>query len=94
MESVFCVDFLEEALRSHGKLEIFNSDQGAQFSSEALTAVLKQEGLVINMDGRGRVFDNAAEFLVSGNNNSHSHTLSRLWRSGPYSDFLISIKEK
>ncbi len=41
MEAVFCVDCLEEALRTHGKPEIFNSDQGSQFTSEAFTGVLK-----------------------------------------------------
>ena len=51
MESVFCVDCLEEALRSHGKPEIFNGDQGAQFTSEAFTGVLKREGVVISRDG-------------------------------------------
>ena len=45
---------------AHGKLEIFNSDQGAQFTSETFTGVLKREGIVISMDGRGRAFDNIA----------------------------------
>ncbi len=53
MEAVFCVDCLEEALRTHGKPEIFNSDQGSQFTSEAFTGVLQREGVVISMDGRG-----------------------------------------
>ena len=75
MESVFCVDCLEEALRSHGKPEIFNSDQGAQFTSEAFTGVLKREGVVISMDGRGRVFDNIF--------------VERLWRSVKYEDVYL-----
>ena len=54
MKSVFCVDCLEEALHTHGKPEIFNSDQGSQFTSEAFTGVLKREGVVISMDGRRR----------------------------------------
>ncbi len=54
MEAMFCVDCLEEALRAHGKPEIFNSDQGSQFTSDAFTDVLKREGIVISMDGRGR----------------------------------------
>ena len=53
MEAVFCIDCLEETLHSHGKPEIFNSDQGSQF-----TSVLQREGIVISMDGRGRAFDN------------------------------------
>ena len=53
MEAIFCVDCLEEALRIHGQAEIFNSDQGAQFTSAAFTGVLEREGIVIGMDGRG-----------------------------------------
>jgi putative transposase len=53
MEAVFCVDCLEEALRHHGKPEIFNSDQGAQFTSIAFTGMLEREGIVVSMDGRG-----------------------------------------
>ena len=58
MEAVFCVDCLEEALRTHGTPEIFNSDQGSQFTSLAFTSVLKQANILISMDGRGRAFDN------------------------------------
>jgi putative transposase len=49
MEALFCVDCLEDALRAHGKPEVFNSDQGAQFTSEAFTGVLKREGIDISM---------------------------------------------
>lgn len=60
MDTSFCVDCLEEAIRLHGKPEIFNSDQGSQFNSEAFTGVLKEHGIAISMistnsmDGRGR----------------------------------------
>ena len=47
----------EEALREHCKPEVFNSDQGTQFTSEAFTGVLKREGVTISMDGRGCAFD-------------------------------------
>lgn len=57
MEAVFCVDCLEDALRAHGKPEIFNSDQGSQFTLDGFTGVLKREGITISMDGRGRAFD-------------------------------------
>jgi hypothetical protein len=53
MDAVFCVDCLEEALRTHGKPEIFNSDQGAQFTSEAFTNVLTRAGIVISMRWTG-----------------------------------------
>ena len=75
MEAVFCVDCLEEALRTHGKPEIFNSDQGSQFTSEAFTGVLKREGIVISMDGRGRAFDNIF--------------VERLWRSVKHEDVYL-----
>ncbi len=58
MDASFCVDCLEDALRSHGEPEVFNSDQGAQFTSDAFTGVLKNKGITISMDGRGRAFDN------------------------------------
>lgn len=75
MEAVFCVDCLEEALRAHGKPEIFNSDQGAQFTSETFTCVLKREGITISMDGRGRAFDNIF--------------VERLWRSVKHEDVYL-----
>jgi putative transposase len=59
MEAVFCVDCLEDALRIHGKPEVFNSDQGSQFTSDAFTGVLKRESVTISMDGRGRALDSA-----------------------------------
>ena len=57
MDAVFCVDCLEDALRDHGKPEVFNSDQGSQFTSEDFTGVLKREDITISMDGRGRAYD-------------------------------------
>ena len=55
MDTSFCVDCLQEALQTYGKPEVFNSDQGSQFTSEAFTNVLKGEGITISMDGRGRL---------------------------------------
>ena len=75
MEATFCVDCLEEALRIHGKPEIFNTDQGSQFTSVAFTAVLKREGITISMDGRGRAFDNIF--------------VERLWRNVKYEDVYL-----
>ena len=75
MNAAFCVDCLEEALRGHNKPEIFNSDQGSQFTSEAFTGVLKREGINISMDGRGRAFDNIF--------------VERLWRSVKYEDVFL-----
>ena len=75
MEAVFCVDCLEDALRHHGKPEIFNSDQGSQFTSAAFTDVLKRESVVISMDGRGRAFDNIF--------------VERLWRSVKHEDVYL-----
>lgn len=75
MEAVFCVDCLEDALRHHGTPEIFNSDQGSQFTSAAFTDVLKREGVIISMDGRGRAFDNIF--------------VERLWRSVKHEDVYL-----
>ena len=58
MEADFCVEALQEAIGRYGCPEIFNTDQGAQFTSEAFTTVLKENGIAISMDGRGRVQDN------------------------------------
>ena len=67
LDAGFCVDCLEEALHAHGRPEIFNSDQGVQFTSEAFTGVLLREGIAISMDGPGRALDNLF--------------VERLWRS-------------
>ncbi len=75
METVFCIDCLEEALRSGVKPEIFNSDQGSQFTSKAFTDVLLGQGITISMDGRGRVFDNIF--------------VERLWRNVKYEDVYL-----
>ena len=58
MDADFCVEALKEAIGRYGCPEIFNTDQGSQFTSEAFTAVLKDYGIAISMDGRGRVLDN------------------------------------
>ena len=75
LEAGFCVDCLEDALRVHGKPEVFNSDQGAQFTSAAFTRVLLDAGIVISMDGRGRALDNIF--------------VERLWRSVKYEDIYL-----
>ena len=58
LDSDFCVDALTEALSRYGRPEIFNTDQGAQFTSRAFTNLLKEHKVAISMDGRGRVQDN------------------------------------
>jgi len=75
MDTVFCIDCLEEALRHHGTPEMFNSDQGSQFTSLAYTGVLKRAGVVISMDGRGRAFDNIF--------------VERLWRNVKHEDIYL-----
>ncbi len=54
----FCTDGFSEALQRYGRPEIFNSDQGSQFISLEFTSVLKDAGVAISMDGRGRCMDN------------------------------------
>ncbi len=58
LEADFCVDALEEAIGRYGAPEVFNTDQGAQFTSEAFTGALKAHGVRISMDGKGRWLDN------------------------------------
>jgi putative transposase len=58
LDSEFCVSALEEAIACYGRPEIFNTDQGSQFTSMAFTNVLKANGVKISMDGRGRCMDN------------------------------------
>jgi putative transposase len=57
LEVDFCIEALEEALRN-GQPEIFNTDQGAQFTSQAFTSLLEQHGIKVSMDGKGRYTDN------------------------------------
>ena len=75
MDASFCVDCLEDALRTCDRPEIFNSDQGVQFTCTAFTDVLKREGIGISMDGRGRALDNIF--------------VERLWRSVKYEDIYL-----
>ncbi len=75
LDAGFCVDCLEEALHTHGSPEVFNTDQGSQFTSQAFTGVLLREGIAISMDGRGRALDNIF--------------VERLWRSVKYEDVYL-----
>lgn len=70
MDAGFCIEALHEAMARYGKPEIFNTDQGSQFTSLDFTGVLKDAGITISMDGRGRCLDNIF--------------IERLWRSLKY----------
>lgn len=74
METTFCVEALEAALES-SKPEIFNTDQGAQFTALAFVGTLQDAGIRVSMDGRGRALDNAF--------------IERLWRSVKYEDLYL-----
>ncbi len=75
LDTDFCVECLKEALELYGLPEIFNSDQGSQFTSNDFTGALFEQGILISMDGRGRVFDNIF--------------VERLWRSVKYENVYI-----
>jgi putative transposase len=75
MDADFCVDALEGAISRYGAPDIFNTDQGAQFTSEAFTGVLKAAGIRISMDGKGRWVDNVF--------------VERLWRSLKYEEIYL-----
>jgi putative transposase len=79
MDADFCVAALEEALQKYGHPEIFNTDQGSQFTSFEFTRVLKDAGIRISMDGRGRWMDNIM--------------IERLWRSLKYESVYLHAFE-
>jgi len=79
MDADFCVDALEEAIARYGRPEIFNSDQGSQFTSDDFTKVLKNNEIQISMDGKGRWVDNVF--------------IERLWRSLKYEDIYLKAYE-
>ena len=79
MDVHFCLDALDEALRRFDKPEIFNTDQGSQFTSEAFTGRLKQERIKISMDGKRRWIDNVF--------------VERLWRSLKYEEVYLKAYE-
>ncbi|MHB0791235.1 IS3 family transposase [Bradyrhizobium sp. 5.13L] len=75
MEAAFCVETLEDALARHGRPDIFNTDQGSQFTGAAFTGVLASHGIAISMDGRGAWRDNVF--------------VERLWRSVKYEEVYL-----
>ena len=75
MDTGFCVEALQEALDRYGLPDIFNTDQGVQFTSATFTGVLEASGVRISMDGKGRYLDNIF--------------IERLWRSLKYEDIYI-----
>jgi putative transposase len=75
MEVDFCLDAVEEALAKHGKPEIFNTDQGSQFTSAAFTGLLQDNAIAISMDGKGSWRDNVF--------------VERLWRSIKYEEVYL-----
>ncbi|MHB8223898.1 MAG: IS3 family transposase, partial [Desulfurivibrionaceae bacterium] len=79
LDTRFCVDALKEAIRKYGTPEIFNTDQGCQFTSKAFTSALKSAGVKISMDGKGRFKDNIF--------------IERLWRSLKYERIYLKAYE-
>jgi len=79
MDTGFCIDSLGKALQRFGAPQIFNTDQGAQFTSEAFTNVLRKYGVEISMDGKGRWVDNVF--------------VERLWRSVKYEGVYLHAYE-
>jgi putative transposase len=79
LEVSFCIKGLKKALQKFGKPEIFNSDQGSQFTSLAFTAVLLENDIKISMDGKGRATDNAV--------------IERFWRSLKYEHIYLHAPE-
>jgi putative transposase len=79
MDTSFCVEALQEALDGFGRPQIFNTDQGAQFTADDFTSVLRDAGVAISMDGRGRWTDNVF--------------IERVWRSLKYEEVFLHAYE-
>jgi putative transposase len=79
MEAAFCVETLEDALARYGRPDVFNTDQGSQFTGAAFTAVLADHGIAISMDGKGAWRDNVF--------------VERLWRSVKYEEVYLRAYE-
>jgi putative transposase len=79
MQAAFCVETLEDALARHGKPDIFNTDQGSQFTGAAFTGLLASNGIAISMDGKGAWRDNVF--------------VERLWRSVKYEEVYLRAYE-
>jgi putative transposase len=79
LDAAFCIEALEEALERYNAPEIFNTDQGAQFTCEGFTSVLADHGVAISMDGRGRWLDNVF--------------IERLWRSVKHEEVYLKAYE-
>ena len=75
LDSAFCTDALEEAIEKYGCPDIFNTDQGSQFTTEAFTNILRSNSIGISMDGKGRWRDNVF--------------IERLWKSVKYEDIYL-----
>ena len=75
LDPSFCIEALEEALKNYGTPEIFNTDQGSQFTSEAFTGILNARGIRISMDGKGRWMDNVF--------------IERLWKNVKYEEVYL-----
>ena len=79
MDNSFCLEALEEAIARYGTPEIFNTDQGSQFTSDAFTGTLKEHNIRITMDGKGSWRDNVF--------------VERLWRSVKYEEVYLKAYE-
>ncbi|MFV0472467.1 MAG: transposase [Paludibacteraceae bacterium] len=79
MSAAWCTQVLDEAIKDHGAPEIFNTDQGSQFTSEVFTNTLKENGIRILMDGKGSALENIF--------------IECLWRSVKYEHIYLNIYE-
>jgi putative transposase len=79
MSAEWCTEVLKEAIKNHGIPEIFNTDQGSQFTSDVFINTLIDNGIKISMDGKGRALDNIF--------------IERLWRSVKYENIYLNVYE-
>jgi putative transposase len=76
MDAIWCKETLQEAIKTHGKPEIINTDQGSQFTAEEFSGFVLKQGIRLSMDGKGRAKDNAF--------------IERLWRSVKYEKLYLT----
>ena len=99
IDTGFCVEALEESLGRHGAPEIFNTDQGSQFTSDAFTGLLKANGIQISMDGKGNWKDNVCverlwKSSMDGKGNWKDNVcVERLWKSVKYEEVYLRAYE-
>lgn len=92
LETAFCIEAVEEAMAKYSKPDIFNTDQGSQFTSISFIKMLTEAGIKISMDGKGAWRDNVFPLVVCSANDCRA-TVERLWRTIKYEEVYLKAYE-